>query len=292
MSASLDLSSYQTLSPDIFFGTAISAVAYGIVLSLTAKCLWLLSKTKHPCLYAVNVLMLPFTIWGADGFMLWRCMVLYQNTSKVARIALFCVLGLISIASLGGGILFFSLTNLAGRPNSLAWLELGTGTTTIDLHITPFVNSILAGLIVGRLLYHQRYLWKVLGVGHASPYTKIMMMCVESAALIILNAITAVLANFFYSCMVTAQRANLVACFASTALLSLPHICVISPFIIVYRVAQGRVATILPNSEIVSRAQPFYYHFANSYPFRTRTSSDGPRGSVLIISNTEETSHI
>ncbi|KDR68148.1 hypothetical protein GALMADRAFT_146631 [Galerina marginata CBS 339.88] len=203
-------------------------------------------------------ILLPFMVWGADGFMLWRCWVLYQDTSKAARIVLFCVLAVISLISVGGGLLFYLYVEVIrlGHGDSggvfFRWLSLNDGSTTVQILTTPIVNSILAGLIVGRLLYHQHYLRKVLGVGYGSPYTRIMMICVESSALIIASGAVAAFGNLLYPHWIYEDAAP--GTYVSyTALLLLPHICAISPFLIVYRVAHGRAATILPKSEIKSR---------------------------------------
>lgn len=75
-------------------------------------------------------------------------------------------------------------------------------------------------MIVVRLVRHQSYLRKVLGPGHGSPYTRIMAMTVESAALLILVGIP-------YVFLVGYQNPD-----GSMMLLSLlPQICVGLPFI-------------------------------------------------------------
>lgn len=42
----------------------------------------------------------------------------------------------------------------------------------------------LSALIVFRIRYHQNYIRKTLGTAHGSVYTRIMVMCVESCAMI------------------------------------------------------------------------------------------------------------
>jgi len=42
--------------------------------------------------------------WGADGFMLWRCAMIYDGISRPRRIALLSVLGLMGLMSLGSGL--------------------------------------------------------------------------------------------------------------------------------------------------------------------------------------------
>ncbi|KDR73865.1 hypothetical protein GALMADRAFT_141638 [Galerina marginata CBS 339.88] len=49
---------------------------------------------------------LPFTFWAADGFMIWRCIVLYQGVSTKYRILLNSVLFLLGLISLGTGIIY------------------------------------------------------------------------------------------------------------------------------------------------------------------------------------------
>ena len=52
--------------------------------------------------------------------------------------------------------------------------------------LSTFVNIILALLIILRLLHHQRHIRKVLGAEHGSPNSKVITMCVESSALIVI----------------------------------------------------------------------------------------------------------
>ena len=52
--------------------------------------------------------------------------------------------------------------------------------------LSTVANIILASLIILRLVRHQRHIRKVLGVAHGSPYSKVITMCVESSALIII----------------------------------------------------------------------------------------------------------
>jgi len=52
--------------------------------------------------------------------------------------------------------------------------------------LSTFVNIILAFLIILRLVHHQQHIRKVLGAEHGSPYSKVITMCVESSALIVI----------------------------------------------------------------------------------------------------------
>jgi len=52
--------------------------------------------------------------------------------------------------------------------------------------LSTFVNILLALLIIPRLVYHQQHIRNLLGAGYGSPYSKVIMMCIESSALIII----------------------------------------------------------------------------------------------------------
>ncbi|KAF4610043.1 hypothetical protein D9613_010484 [Agrocybe pediades] len=121
--------------------------------------------------------------------------------------------------SIASGILYY----LAERLNSPLY-------TLISTFLTPIVNIILTGLLAARILYQQTRLSKLLGsaMSRQSPYTKIAMMCIESSALIVLVGV---------ACIITTFVAYL---WSGFPYMILPHICVISPVLIVYRVAQGR----------------------------------------------------
>ena len=125
--------------------------------------------------------------------------------------------------------------------------------------VSSLVNIILASLIVLRLVRHQRHVRRVLGAEHGSAYSKVITVCVESSTLIVV-------------CIVLVLTQPTGSEFIP--LLLLPHICVgglendsmisyarlrffvrniiqvISPLLIVYRVAKGHdTTTTLPPSE-------------------------------------------
>jgi len=177
----------------------------------------------------------PFIIlatWGADSFMLWRCNVLYQAISKARRIAFLALLGCLATLSLCSGVLFLVL------PFDKGWLLL------IFVAVTALINIIVAVLIVARLSAHQRYIRQVLGTSHGASYTKVMAMCVESSLLIVVFNIAYLILDF-EEFLGTVILINL-----------LVHIYAISPFLIIYRVAQGRSAsTIVPSDFLAADLQ-------------------------------------
>jgi hypothetical protein len=56
----------------------------------------------------------------------------------------------------------------------------------VFLSLSTLINIILAVLVVSRLVYHRRYIRNTLGVDHGSPYTNVIIMCVESSALMVI----------------------------------------------------------------------------------------------------------
>jgi hypothetical protein len=120
--------------------------------------------------------------------------------------------------------------------------------SSVVMFCTTFVNLVLSLLIFSRLIYYQRYISKTLGSAHGSPYLKVITMCVESCALIVVFSTTNIV-------MIMTNDTSYLIPF-----LLFPHICVswfsssrvteselidrkvISPLLIVYRVAIGRSA--------------------------------------------------
>jgi hypothetical protein len=117
----------------------------------------------------------------------------------------------------------------------------------VPISFSTLVNIILALLIVLRLIHHQRHIRKVLGADHESPYSKVITICVESSALIVIF-------SGAYTALVFEQ-----AYLSTIPFLLLPHIFVISPLLIVYRVAQGRAMT----TTLPSEAEMSHIRFNN-----------------------------
>ncbi|KAF8815158.1 hypothetical protein BYT27DRAFT_7156093 [Phlegmacium glaucopus] len=157
-----------------------------------------------------------FASWGADGFMLWRCAVLYEGISRRSRLATLTVLILLAMASFG--FCMYLLIN----PNG-ALLD-------VIVIITTIINTIAAILIAARIIYFQRKI-RVVASERNSQYTTIVIICIESSVLIIFFSI-------LYAALVSKQ---IPASFIFMQ--SLVHVNVISPLLIVYRVALGKAVT-------------------------------------------------
>lgn len=135
-------------------------------------------------------------------------------------------LNLIFVSLSGSGIIFFLTKQIAvpilppypssHHPSAITALQ---GPTSLTISVTPFVNLVLAGLIVGRLWYHQRHIRKILGAHYASPYNKIIAMCIESCSMIIINSVIYI--GLYYGADKDGQNFEIL-----TILLIFPHICV------------------------------------------------------------------
>ncbi|KDR83019.1 hypothetical protein GALMADRAFT_134531 [Galerina marginata CBS 339.88] len=102
---------------------------------------------------------------------------------------------------------------------------------TLFSAITLVINVGITSLIVGRLLYHRHYLLEAFGPGHGSAYLRVTAMCVESATLVVAFNVVLIVLLF-------AQKQNN----SSLILLQMMvQVYVISPFLIIFKVAHDRV---------------------------------------------------
>jgi hypothetical protein len=58
----------------------------------------------------------------------------------------------------------------------------------VFISLSTLVNIVLAALIIFRLVYYRRHVQNALGTEHASPYTKVISICVESSALMVISS--------------------------------------------------------------------------------------------------------
>ncbi|KAF9476844.1 hypothetical protein BDN70DRAFT_923011 [Pholiota conissans] len=176
---------------------------------------------------------LPFAVTGADGLMAWRCWILYQGVNYRLRLSVCCLLVFLLLCSLTSAVLTIVLANGDFAP------------ATPLLAVTITINLILSALIVSRLLYHEFILKKTLGIAEkTSPFRRVIAMCVESCALIVVFAALALGMEWAPNALVW----NL----SVIPLTLLPHICVVSPLLIIIRVANGRAPTTTIISESIN----------------------------------------
>ncbi|KJA18329.1 hypothetical protein HYPSUDRAFT_960575 [Hypholoma sublateritium FD-334 SS-4] len=268
----MDQNTGDTLLELQLVATLLSTVAYGLVIALVCRCLSLLWRDKlspspprrrlffiiytlymfflstaaavqtmvfitrsifhgvdsrlHPLMQTNEPLILPFVVWGADGLLIWRCLEFYENLSWGRRMFLKCILCFSNVVSLGNGILYY-----LGPQTSRFFPQLTI--TTINLGITTLVNCILTTLIIVRLGFQKEAMCKIFGPRFETPYIRIIIMLVESCSMIVMTSLVY---------LILFARGNGVDLNSSIIpLLLLPHVCVISPLLVVSKVCQQRV---------------------------------------------------
>ena len=154
---------------------------------------------------------------------IWRCVVLYQDTSNRPRILITVPLSLLSLVSLGRSVsistppIQISHENIRMRRHDVS--QWGHGLLN-SLYITlPSRQYHTRNTNCFRLIYRGRHFQDILGAEHGSPYIDIMTMCVESSALVVIFDGT-------YTALTFAQRRRPDAYWALIPFQLLPHICV------------------------------------------------------------------
>ncbi|KAF9046335.1 hypothetical protein BJ165DRAFT_1584340 [Panaeolus papilionaceus] len=248
-------------------GVILSSIAYGIAFTLFAASLYLLKKTStgkrkkiHYALGAYITLMFTLSTisivsgistnltaittqtvprnlsigaspdavvivlanWASDGFLLWRASVLYEGVSKMKRQLVYGLIIFMVISQFVTGTMYLVSNFVKRMQKHERPIFVAFASTTL------FVNWVITGLVVIRLLVFRSKVRKTLGNVYGSPYTGIISMCVESAALVILFATIFLTLNLLKLNPFSFSRAFLV------------HIYVIAPLLIIYRVAQGK----------------------------------------------------
>ncbi|KAF8812848.1 hypothetical protein BYT27DRAFT_7182300 [Phlegmacium glaucopus] len=185
--------------------------------------------------------------WGADGFMLWRCAMLCVGVSQRRRIALIAVLVLLALLSLASGI-----------------VNITIGTTLPVTGVTVVLNIFTAIMITFRIIHFERYMRKAIGMERNSPYTMVVIICVESSALIIVFSLIYLIldarqdwyVNTEYSKYLKDNSGNP----SYVPLQLLVNIYVLSPLLIIYRVTRGKPATVREQpSESVPSVSPIHF---------------------------------
>ncbi|KAF9560875.1 hypothetical protein CPC08DRAFT_707746 [Agrocybe pediades] len=152
-------------------------------------------------------------IWAADGFMIWKCTVLYYDLSGFRRIAFLTSCWLLAIASLVIGIVY-------AIPSTRNHITL-----TFFSCITLIINVLRTALIVGRLISHHKFLKMT---GDDSPYVRIMAICIKSALVMVIFNIVFVVFSFLQSS------------WSLVLLQMLVQVYVITPLMILFRIAYDR----------------------------------------------------
>ncbi|KDR72518.1 hypothetical protein GALMADRAFT_228808 [Galerina marginata CBS 339.88] len=178
---------------------------------------------------AVELIPTVLVTWSADGFMLWRCVMLYEGISPLNHIAFMSVVVILTLASLGVGMCGL-LTVVPTTPWEQNQMLFRFQTASL------IVNGIVSTLIICRITYHRRYLQKIFGKGYGKPYMKIMAICIESAMLALVWDI------LFIILSQTTARTGVHSAGPEIypVIKLLIHVNIIYPMLIIFRVAQGK----------------------------------------------------
>ncbi|KDR81254.1 hypothetical protein GALMADRAFT_136280 [Galerina marginata CBS 339.88] len=132
------------------------------------------------------------------------------------------------------------------------------------ISISVATNILLSTLIVLRIRYHQSHIRTLLGSAHESTYNRIMVMCVESCGIIVVSEVL---------CLIPISTDQ---SWAVYPLLFLPHICAISPLLIIYRVVAGiDVTTTLNVTGVIGGGVIEDIRFVSGHGVSTHRSEDG-----------------
>ncbi|THH21426.1 hypothetical protein EW146_g152 [Bondarzewia mesenterica] len=142
-----------------------------------------LTQYSSPVLATTNCIAI-IAGWLADGFLLYRCMVIFHLKFYIVTLPILLYLGSISM-----GILFLFQ---ASRPGASLFNRLSINFGIPYFSLSASLNVVIAILITSRLLLFRRTLHRALGSAQASsiPYISIAAMVVESS---LLYAITSLL---------------------------------------------------------------------------------------------------
>jgi len=159
--------------------------------------------------------------WFSDSLLLWRCFVIYRDLRTSIWLVM-AVPGLTLLMSFVTGIMFLDKTS---QPSSSPWASALF--TLLYVATSLSLNILLTLMIVIRLYFYRRHTIKLLGHRHATQYTSIITMLVESAA---------VMDVMFIFFLIPFAMGNPIA---NIFLLSMVQVQVAASYMIIYRVAQG-----------------------------------------------------
>ncbi|TFK34579.1 hypothetical protein BDQ12DRAFT_669329 [Crucibulum laeve] len=148
--------------------------------------------------------------WGADGLLIWRCIVVYQG-ARIRRWVLPTIAGFMALIS------FAFLIFPSDMP---LWIY-----TSISL----LINIIVTTLIIGRLYTFRRRIVKALGPMHGTHYTNTLSIIIESAALVLI-----------FMTFVVATAFGVSPLYEIMATEALIQVQAIAALWIIFRVAQGK----------------------------------------------------
>ncbi|TFY61632.1 hypothetical protein EVG20_g6978 [Dentipellis fragilis] len=160
--------------------------------------------------------------WLADGFLLYRCLVIFQMKIYVVSFPI-----LIYLTGIATSILFLFHTS---QPGASLFNESSVNFGVIYFSLSAGLNVTITGLITWRLLSFRRAVKSLLGDEHAAlgPYGSIAAMVTESS---LMYAVVAVMLAVPYA------LGNFVS---NLFLAPWTQVQILSPMLIIFRVTKGR----------------------------------------------------
>ncbi|KAH7927480.1 hypothetical protein BV22DRAFT_1007014 [Leucogyrophana mollusca] len=160
--------------------------------------------------------------WMADCLVLWRLFVLYYGSRYRKWVIIFP--STLFVGNIAVGI-FVAILSAAANQQFYSALTIHYSVSYYALSLSQSVIATIS--IVARLYLHKRWLDRTLGPDHASPYTSIATMTIESSGLYALWSL------IFVILYVVGNPIQ----YAFVA--SLPHAQIIAPLLLIYRVSRG-----------------------------------------------------
>ncbi|KAF9476748.1 hypothetical protein BDN70DRAFT_153023 [Pholiota conissans] len=267
---------YIVLSETFYPGKVIISFIQGDVSTHPTECTY-----TSPIPFITSSATISLAIFGADSLMVWRCWVLYQGIYRPLEVCIKCLLLILWLSSLAFVCKIFSNLQFLGIPEMVMML----------IFVSMVINLVLSLMIIFRLLFHERRMKAILGAQKGpSPFKKVMAMCVESCVLIIIGAILCVTSTVLSFSSANRSVGSLVTSLdlivivnqvtsVDLALISfalLPHICVISPLLLIVRVVNGRAhSTTTPTLSDCTTAPPNNHRQRHSIRFAPPISTTG-----------------
>ncbi|KDR71466.1 hypothetical protein GALMADRAFT_229452 [Galerina marginata CBS 339.88] len=179
------------------------------------------AKFSSPPVGAMGVVSFSLTNFLLDCLLLWRCSVIYRNSNTSLWYILACP-GIAVLASCAAGVVFLDrITDGISSPFNHYTLTL------VYAGICLGLNMVLTFMIIVRLSLYRIRIMKLVGSQYAEQYTSILSILIESAFIIDISILVALVLFVTYNPFVTVP------------LLSLVQVEGIASFMIIFRVARG-----------------------------------------------------
>ncbi|KAF9525527.1 hypothetical protein CPB83DRAFT_859414 [Crepidotus variabilis] len=223
----------------------------------------------------VGIFSFVLGIWGADGFLLWRCSHMYQTlASQTLRRLVRGLLAVILMISLGCGVIYLAMA-------SSKKFALTDGSTMMLIFscTSLFVNLSITVLILGRIVALGHINRRSGGRGFRgwAVYAEIISIIVESAALIVIFDLAYIILTL------TDNVAPMKSLGALVPLISLTQIHIIAAELVIYRLAATRndVTNVIEDQTRTGELSFVSSHHVSSFKLEC-SSSKGAHSDIEI----------